>query len=285
MGEANNLLPDKGISKYSLFQWCAVEREGDRGKECPLLHDAKCVWNASEMPDAIGLSDITRMQVWYTAAWCQVCLNFQCDARCFTTIGYYQDAGVVCNYLFLGSMQCRPMIPLFCLGPMLCNLQCWYDLTSGCLWVWATLLLGGREACENSSRLSCAVCTCDQLITEFYCSAGALWLLSALSTWMPHVMPSGSNAQLSNSCCCVCIYDQPQQAVVAAGGRPAVGAAAAGWRTPTSCMNFLQTGRMSLERVAENIITCFSWGVFRKISCTSRLISEDLKKPITFSTL
>jgi hypothetical protein len=86
-----------------------------------------------------------------------------------------------------------------------------------------------------------------------------------------------------NSCCCVCIHDQPQQAVVAAGGRPAVVAAAAGWRTPTSCMNFLQTGRMSLERVAENIITCFSWGVFRKISCTSRLISKD-KKAITFST-
>jgi hypothetical protein len=110
-------------------------------------------------------------------------------------------------------------------------------------------------------------------------------MLSALSTCMPYVMPRqcGTNAQLSNSCCCVCIYDQPQQAVVAAGGRPAVGAAAAGWRTPTSCMNFLQTGRMSLERVAENIITCFSWGVFRKISCTSRLISKD-KKAITFST-
>ena len=41
----------------------------------------------------------------------------------------------------------------------------------------------------------------------------------------------------------------------------------------TSCMNFLQTGLMSLLRVAENIITCFSWGVARKISWTSLLIS------------
>ncbi len=31
-------------------------------------------------------------------------------------------------------------------------------------------------------------------------------------------------------------------------------------------MNFLQTGLMSLERVAENIMTCFSCGVQRKIS-------------------
>ena len=29
-------------------------------------------------------------------------------------------------------------------------------------------------------------------------------------------------------------------------------------RLLTSCMNFLQTGRTSLDRVAENIITCFS---------------------------
>jgi len=34
----------------------------------------------------------------------------------------------------------------------------------------------------------------------------------------------------------------------------------------TSCMNFLQTGRISLDRVAENIITCFECGVARKIS-------------------
>ena len=36
--------------------------------------------------------------------------------------------------------------------------------------------------------------------------------------------------------------------------------------TLTFCMNFLQTGRTSLERVAENIMTCFVWGVERKIS-------------------
>ena len=34
----------------------------------------------------------------------------------------------------------------------------------------------------------------------------------------------------------------------------------------TLCMNFLQVARMSLERVAENIITCLWWGVARKIS-------------------
>jgi hypothetical protein len=42
---------------------CGREREGDRGKECPLLHGDKCVGNASEMPVAIGLSDITMMHV------------------------------------------------------------------------------------------------------------------------------------------------------------------------------------------------------------------------------
>jgi hypothetical protein len=36
---------------------------------------------------------------------------------------------------------------------------------------------------------------------------------------------------------------------------------------PHTCINFLQTGLTSLLRVAENIITCFSWGVERKISC------------------
>ena len=41
----------------------------------------------------------------------------------------------------------------------------------------------------------------------------------------------------------------------------------------TSCMNFLQTGRMSLDRVAENIITCFECGVARKISWMSRRMS------------
>jgi hypothetical protein len=35
----------------------------------------------------------------------------------------------------------------------------------------------------------------------------------------------------------------------------------------------LQTGRMSWPRVAENIMTCFSWGVFLKMSCTSPRLS------------
>jgi len=39
-------------------------------------------------------------------------------------------------------------------------------------------------------------------------------------------------------------------------------------------MNFLQVVRISLERVAENIITCLWWGVARKISWTSRRMSE-----------
>lgn len=34
----------------------------------------------------------------------------------------------------------------------------------------------------------------------------------------------------------------------------------------TSVMNFLQIGRISLLSVAENIITCLSCGVARKIS-------------------
>lgn len=42
-------------------------------------------------------------------------------------------------------------------------------------------------------------------------------------------------------------------------------------------MNFLQIGRMSLDRVALNIITCFSCGVMRNISCTSRLMSEKVQ--------
>ena len=45
----------------------------------------------------------------------------------------------------------------------------------------------------------------------------------------------------------------------------------------TSCMNFLQTGRMSLDKVAENIMACFSCGVILKISWTSRLISAKKK--------
>ena len=42
-------------------------------------------------------------------------------------------------------------------------------------------------------------------------------------------------------------------------------------------MNFLHTGRISLDSVAENIITCFSWGVDRNISWTSRRMSENEK--------
>mmetsp|Transcript_13392 Transcript_13392/g.34358 ORF Transcript_13392/g.34358 Transcript_13392/m.34358 type:complete len:209 (-) Transcript_13392:230-856(-) len=41
-----------------------------------------------------------------------------------------------------------------------------------------------------------------------------------------------------------------------------------------SVMNFLQMGRISWERVAENIITCLSWGVAMKIFWTSRRISK-----------
>ena len=39
-------------------------------------------------------------------------------------------------------------------------------------------------------------------------------------------------------------------------------------------MNFLQIGRISCERVALNIMTCFWVGVARKISWTSRRISD-----------
>lgn len=48
-------------------------------------------------------------------------------------------------------------------------------------------------------------------------------------------------------------------------------------RSLTSCMNLRQTGRMSLLSVALNIMTCFSWGVILKISCTSRLMSVTQK--------
>ena len=41
----------------------------------------------------------------------------------------------------------------------------------------------------------------------------------------------------------------------------------------TSFMNFLHTGRISLDSVAENIITCLSCGVILKISCTSARMS------------
>lgn len=43
----------------------------------------------------------------------------------------------------------------------------------------------------------------------------------------------------------------------------------------TLFINFLQTGRISLGRVALNIITCFSWGVFLNTSCTSRRMSGE----------
>lgn len=46
----------------------------------------------------------------------------------------------------------------------------------------------------------------------------------------------------------------------------------------TSCMNLRQTGRISLLRVALNIMTCFSWGVALKISWTSRLMSTTRSK-------
>jgi hypothetical protein len=53
---------------------CGKERR-DRGKECPLLHDAKCV-----MTDAVGLSDITR---------CDILLH---DAKCVLTASAMPDA-------------------------------------------------------------------------------------------------------------------------------------------------------------------------------------------------
>ena len=40
-----------------------------------------------------------------------------------------------------------------------------------------------------------------------------------------------------------------------------------------TCMNFLQTVRISVFSVAENIITCFSCGVALKMSCTSLRMS------------
>lgn len=47
----------------------------------------------------------------------------------------------------------------------------------------------------------------------------------------------------------------------------------AGTWVRTAWQNLRQTGRISLERVAENIMTCFSWGVARKISWMSRRMS------------
>ena len=44
-------------------------------------------------------------------------------------------------------------------------------------------------------------------------------------------------------------------------------------RARATCMNFLQTVRISVFSVAENIITCFSCGVALKMSCTSLRMS------------
>lgn len=49
----------------------------------------------------------------------------------------------------------------------------------------------------------------------------------------------------------------------------------------TLCINFLQTPRISSESVAENIITCLSWGVSLKIRWTSFRISVAIKGYIT----
>ena len=46
-------------------------------------------------------------------------------------------------------------------------------------------------------------------------------------------------------------------------------------RVLTSSMNFLQIGLMSSDRVALNIRTCFWFGVFKKISCTSLRMSSS----------
>lgn len=46
----------------------------------------------------------------------------------------------------------------------------------------------------------------------------------------------------------------------------------------TSCINFLQTGRISLDNVAENIITCLLCAVLLKISCTSLRMSVNQKR-------
>jgi hypothetical protein len=42
----------------------------------------------------------------------------------------------------------------------------------------------------------------------------------------------------------------------------------------TLFINFLHTPRISLAMVAENIMTCLSWGVSLKIACTSPRMSE-----------
>jgi hypothetical protein len=49
---------------------------------------------------------------------------------------------------------------------------------------------------------------------------------------------------------------------------------ALGRRRRTFCINFLQVTRISFDRVALNIITCLFPEMARKISCTSRRMSE-----------
>lgn len=48
--------------------------------------------------------------------------------------------------------------------------------------------------------------------------------------------------------------------------------------THTLVMNFLHVVRISFAKVALNIITCLWWGVMRKISWTSRRMSEGGEK-------
>ena len=67
----------------------------------------------------------------------------------------------------------------------------------------------------------------------------------------------------------------------------ATGATGAGWpamgclnsfQVPPSrtlFMNFLHTARISLASVAENIMTCLSWGVSLKMACTSPRMSAS----------
>lgn len=51
-------------------------------------------------------------------------------------------------------------------------------------------------------------------------------------------------------------------------------------------MNFLQMGRISLESVAENIMTCLSCGVILKMSCTSpRMSAQRASKTIGIESI
>lgn len=73
--------------------------------------------------------------------------------------------------------------------------------------------------------------------------------------------------------CMACVLSQY---IIIASGRNSSSSRSA-TKIFTSCINFLQTGRISLLKVAENIITCLPCGVLRKISCTSRRISVKEK--------